>query len=602
MIADNVPNDWWPEVLLPLASEVPLAGEHVVVAEIGRPWGDRSYRHLFTALAPSPLSDAILANPGGIGDRVNASGPHPAAHPSRETPWYTPRFFIEAGGLHPAGLEPLAVAWSSANRTYVGPDQGFLMTYGLIPRVVSAAQGDEIHWDDPSVPKPDVAIALPVSAYDFPKITLAQLRVHREYLQDYATIRGMHLIQVYFAECWQDPPSDMEATFLSIGGKPIQLPGREIRLFRQEKPPSYLVQVSGTRFLLAPASSPITEGRWQYGDLEWPGIQGPVTHERAMAIGLRDAFVSDAVLSRYEGRPEFSIHPETGGVAYGGQWSTGNTHRVARDLIAVELKKLYEGCPPEVVHQYHLHAVAPPIGQPDVLRTHPNVATRARRITYGLLQLGEHLATLASIALARPLTSTETVGLSRQQLDYEGWWLNRYAEAISRHAPATMSVDDFLSRSGLLDQLVVEALREALLREFILELGVDPKGIVDLKSIKLLALILKFAALANEAHLRLIQESTQILIREPDYAPPSSLARSVELPVLRILHDLRITRGHRTDTRRPSTIDNALSTIGVDPRSTATGWGSALDALYDAVAEEVEGASLVLQEAIGRIP
>jgi hypothetical protein len=36
--------------------------------------------------------------------------------------------------------------------------------------------------------------------------------------------------------------------------------------------------------LLDPQHSPVSEGRWEYGSLVWPGIEGEVTSERAMHL------------------------------------------------------------------------------------------------------------------------------------------------------------------------------------------------------------------------------------------------------------------------------------------------------------------------------
>jgi hypothetical protein len=186
------------------------------------------------------------------------------------------------------------------------------------------------------------------------------------------------------------------------------------------KPPSYLASVWGTRPLIGLGGSPVTEGRWEYGELTCPGIEGVVTHDRAMTPTLSYAFVKDSVLRRYEGQPEFSVNPEIGGVSYNIQWSPGNTSRLGRDIIRVELKKLYEGTPPEVVHHFHHHAVSPPGYDLTTLQNQPNVATRTRRIVYSLVSLGENLAGLSSNALGRQITSMDTVKFLRADLDYEG--------------------------------------------------------------------------------------------------------------------------------------------------------------------------------------
>jgi len=580
--ANPVAGDWWPRVLQPIPLEKLLATEHVLVAENGQPWGPRSYRYLYTALAPPELSDAVLRNPGGIGYEVRATGPHPTVSATMGGSPYEPRFYIDACGLAPGDLEPLCVAWRSANRTYIAPDQGFLMTYGLIPRFVTIAGVKEVHWDDPSLPRNDVVVSIPVSEYHFPLLTRAHISIHRDYLQDYATIRKLHMIQVYFAECWEDPPSDIETGVEGKEALELSFPGRLVRLYAQRRPPSYLASVWGTRPLIGPGASPVTEGRWEYGQLIWPGIGGVVTHDRAMSPGLDHAYVTDSVLGRYEGQPGFSVNPEYGGVSYGGQWSTGNTSRLGRDLIRVELKKLYEGNPPDVVLHFHRHAVPPPGGDLRALRDQPNIATRTRRIVYALVTLGEETAALSTKALGRVIASTDTVRLSRTRLDYEGWWEHPIAEQAARHAPMGMTRDMFLSRCGQLDQLVVEAINERILRETLVALGVDAEQIIEWRSLKLLAHLLRLVITGSSVGLRLPEDAQQAVERVSEGLSPSMLS------VLEQLHDLRIAGSHRGDDRHARKLADALALLDLEPESTASGWGLALDRLYDEVAQELE--------------
>src|SRR5437867_8321735 len=42
------PPDWWPELLRPMAAEDPWGSDPVVIAEISEPWGEGSYRQMFT--------------------------------------------------------------------------------------------------------------------------------------------------------------------------------------------------------------------------------------------------------------------------------------------------------------------------------------------------------------------------------------------------------------------------------------------------------------------------------------------------------------------------------------------------------------------------
>ncbi|MBI5302689.1 MAG: hypothetical protein HY868_11170 [Chloroflexi bacterium] len=587
----EVPNDWWPELLRPILAERPLDHEQVLVAEIGHPWGPRSYRHLYSALAPSETVSKLLEYPGGIGHEISTTGPHPDISSSQRDSNYVPRFWVFAAEVVPEGLEPLVISWRSANQNFIAPDQGFLMTYGLIPRIVTTETGPELHWDDPSVPKHDVVVSRNVSVYDFPNYTRAFVTIQRDYLHDYATIRDCHIIQVYYAERWGEPSSNIVSLLAGREAREFTFPGRliEIRNMSNSRP-SHLAKVWGTRALIEPNDSPVIAGRWQYGELVWPGIQDPVTNERALPSMLLVAFVSDAVLAHYEGNPQFQIHPESGNVSYGNQWSTGNTQRVGRDLILVELKKLYEGCPPNVVHYWHRYAVLPSAENLDRLRQTPNVATRAKRITYALVSVGEALAKMATEVFQRALNSKEIVGLSRQEMNYRGWWNDPIVEPVTRTIPLSMSKDDFLARCESLDQLVVEGLQERILREILLGLGEGDKDILQYKSIRLLGRLLELSTVANQSGLWLGSDFQEIHARTPQPA------RIVQLPVLATLHDLRIVRSHRGNESHQKRVSDALKVLNVDPALTATGWGTVMDALLDAIAKEIEHTFAILKQ------
>lgn len=588
---EKIQDDWWPDLLRPIADENPHANEQVLIAEIGHSWGADTYRHLYTALVPHGNVGKILEHRGGIDHEVSTSGPHPyfSSHAKAET--FEPKFWVETGGLLENELEPLVVSWESANQRYIAPDQGLLMTYGLIPRITSSPKGQEIHWDDPTIPVRDVIISRSVSVFNYPSYTDAFVRIKRNYLQDYATIRGCDIVQIYYAEVWGAPPEEINSFLGEAESRKIALPGRliEVRILKGT-PRRYLAKVWGVRHLIAPKESPVTEGRWQYGELAWPGIQGLVRGQKDIGYWTPLAYVSDQVLEHYEGRSEFSIHPESGGVSYGIQWSSGNTQRVGRDLITVELKKLYEGTPPEVVQHWHKFAVLPPTEGIETLRLARNIATRARRIAYAVATLGESLATVATHTLSKPFSSKELTGLSSQEMDYVGWWNNSIIEPITRHAPLSMTREEFLKRCQELDQLVVEGLNEATLRQVLIRLGEDKEKISGFRSIKLLVRLVELASIANHSGHRLMEDSKEIQERAAEHSSTNFLQS------LFILHELRTAASHRGSDGHQNRVEDALRYLQLNVESTKTGWGHVFDAILDAVANDLESANQIISQ------
>lgn len=586
------PDDWWPDWLRDVADEDPLASDRVVVAEVGgRDADHHNSRHLYTALAPMTRRDAILRRRGGIGHDVSASGPHPVDYRGA---WdYTPRFWVEATTAMPRGLEPLVVSWQANNRTVLWPDQGFLMTYGLIPRLVASTDGATMHWDDPAAPRSDVVVADLVSAYSFPVHDSAVVRVARDFLQDYATIRHRALVQVYYAQRVGPLSDDIRRV---LGDKQVvefRLKGRllDLRLLPGERESPVLAQAWGVRPLLRPGPSPISAGRWEYGALTWPGFSAPITDDAALRLGMSAvAYVRDSVLAPYEGRPEFTIHPESGSVSRGNQWSVSPTRRVGRNLIAVDLKKLYEGTPPETVRHWHAEAVPPP---PDPYGLDmPNVGTRSRRIVYGVAHLGEAIAQLATLVLTQSPTSRDITGLDRAELDDSGWWTAGHVEPVARHIPLALSKGGFLARCNDLYKLVVEGLSEKWMRRTLLAVGVPSDDIKELRSLKLLDHLARLAELANQSGLLLREDGAILHGRLADEPVPSLLAPLFALTALRQLADHRAVAGERAKW------GDALKPFGLDASSyTSSGWGMASDAVYDRVADTLEAVAATLETA-----
>lgn len=565
-----------------LASEDPLGSDPVVAAAIEATEAEHlTYRQLFTALAPTDELDRLLTHPGGLGCRVSASGPNPSYSVDRDDWVYEPRFWITGTGPVPE-LEPLAVAWTAGRHTALGPDQGFLMTYGLIPRLA----GKVVHWDDVEEPRPDVVVVRPVSTHDVLTHTGASVAVAQDWLQDYATIRRMALVQVYYAQRRGHPTSELDAILGDKDIREFELPGRLIDVRRHDG--QILAQIWGVRPLLTPGPAPISAGRWDYGQLEWPGRTDPVTHDQAMHLRLWDVvYVRDSVLGLYEGQPGFSIHPESAAVSYGYQWNVTRTKRVGRDLIELELKKLYEGSRPNTVRHWHHHSVPPP--SPAVRAVTQNVGTRAKRITYALASLGEAVATVASRFTSTPLSAPDIVGLDRGELDHRGWWTAEHVEPITRHIPNELTQDEFLGRCSTLYQLVGEGLSQRRLRSLLEGLGVDSDSIADLGSIKLLSCLTGLAERSAHTGLALNSQPLHDSVTQP--VSSSALDRLIALNELRQLSD------HRTGSDAETKLTDALSAFGLDPASFAGGWGLALDAVYDGVAETLEEAAETLMQA-----
>jgi hypothetical protein len=587
----TIDDDYWPHSLRQLAAEKPLAQKQVVVAEISQPWGAESYRQLYTALVPPDALEQILNHPGGIGHEVTTTGPHPARF--RGSFHYEPSFTIAADGAISEDLEPLVVGWEAGGRTVLLPDQGFLMTYGLVPRPVQSKEGDVIHWDDPTKGLHDVVVTKMVSAFHYELQSEARISIDRDYLRDYATVRNRSLVQVFYASNVGPLHAEEERLLRGNSVQEVKLKGRlvDIRIDLRDNS-QLLAQVWGIRHLIDPSESPVIDGRWDYGELVWPGIEGVVTDPRASRMG-GGIYVRDEVLRTYEEYPDrYSIHPESGSVSFGGQWKVGHCRRVLRDLIQVDLKKLYEGCPPEVVRYWHEYAVEPPAEVFYEYDAVPNVAARARRIVYALVAVGERMAAVAAKITGERMSSVDFVKLSRSELDYRGWWTGPCVPPITRHAPLTMGESTFGERCKDLTALIIEGLSQSKLRKLLTEMHVDGKAIKGFGSLKLLEVLIHLAIISRQSGLGLSDcDELERRRQESVAALPSGKFLETPAAVLFALYDLRVSASHRSKS-----ISDLMGRIGIDLPSTMAGWGKALDHLYDAIGVALEEITELLRD------
>jgi len=271
-VFDTIDNDYWPYPLRHLREDNPIAPKHVDVARISKPWGDKSIMNLFTAMAPVKIVNQMLSQRDGIEKYINFF------------PW----------GISGVSMEPLVASWKSGSRTILFPDQKFLMEYSLVPRTIKSKQGDLIHWDDLERPCDNVVKSKTTSEYYGDLLNDGYITIARDYLQDYTTQRNLALIQVYYA---MNTDNLVEKDIEILGDKrinKIKLCGRiiDIRLNFHSKE-RLTAQVWCVRCLYTPGPSPITEGRWEYGDLFWPGIEGPVTEKKLHLLGFSPTLFLD---------------------------------------------------------------------------------------------------------------------------------------------------------------------------------------------------------------------------------------------------------------------------------------------------------------------
>lgn len=579
---------WWPDLLKHIPEKDPWADPMVTVAEIRSfEAPSKGRRESWTALVTPEDLDSLRGKLRAFNETVETSGPRPSPKPAVP---YQPKFWIGAYlDEECLKFDPLVLSWTAHNHTVMVLDPGFTMTYALIPR----AHGDgAIHWDNPATPEYDIAEVDPPAHYDCPNYTPARVRVSRDHLQDYLTLTGRVLVQTYYE--MRSGPGD-PAIAAKLGDERHFEVVLDDRTFDLQFDPreGYTAQVWGARILARPGPLPISSDVLDTVGLNWPGIAGSLTRQgaRSLLYGNDIVYVRDDVLAAYEGKPEFEILPMSGGLSCGSQWSVGFVHRIGRDLLQLEARKLYEGAPTAVVQHWNNFAAPVPTENLAALRKMPNVATRAKDLTDGLVAVGEQLLKLAKALGLNDLTVEGLTGLNPEERKRIGWWKASFVEAITRHIPLGLSQPDFLQRCLELDKVANEGWGQAALRSLVRAMGpqTDAKGYGRLK---LLDRLLCLAEISNETGLHLVQDKEEILERfkKPGITYPQPIKR------LFALSDLRQEAGHRKDG---SKIPDALERFGLDMAATKSGWGTTLDGIYDGAIGDVRHAAAILERALG---
>lgn len=208
--------DWWPLHLRFIPQEQLWGANTVPVARLRTIENGNHYPvefRSFSVLVPVSDLPAVIAYPRGLANEVSSSGPRPWAGAA---PDYDPSFWIDARNLPEETYEPLVLSWTSKDKTVLVADPRFLMTYSLTPRVL---KDGKISFDDPATPTFDIVHVDPPSTWEVPRRSTSEVRIVKDYLQDYLTLRGHALFEVFYANVWAEADQD---SLDALGGNDLK--------------------------------------------------------------------------------------------------------------------------------------------------------------------------------------------------------------------------------------------------------------------------------------------------------------------------------------------------------------------------------------------
>ncbi len=579
----KIDDDFWPASLSHLTKPyLSDSSQYVTIGEIGSaPFNNfPGTRLLYTAMVPADEAEECLARPGGIGHGISQGQfvyEPPGSNPS-------PAFWVESGRPDRKRYQALVESWQIHDRHILLPFAGLLQYYGLSPRVLPDLT---VAWDDLSIPTFEVVRVSPLAVYKSPEFaTAARVEILREYLEDYLLVNKC----VALATQWEERYSTGDPAFdLELGnqkGRSAELKGREIWLKRLEhsKLGDQHSDTWCTRLVMKPEKTLESDE-----NLEWPDHHGPIIGSGIMGgFGvMEEAYVRDEVLVAYENRPEFDIHPETGTVGNGTWWAVGHCRRVGRDHIALELRKLYEGAQFFVIKHYCEYAIKKgSVPVPTTETEKRNIGIRAHEIINGYLT---YLKAIEEICDAAGLSSTadEIGGLSESEINYSGWWTFPKLGRLGNVAPLTMTYQQFLARCKDIFA-VFEGLKSGPLRSLLRSLGI-PKDQINEEGLKLSAFLCQLATIARKEDWGLIGDAKEV-VKNWDKD-----ARLDFYKPLFALNGLRLADAHAISVGDPMAQASNLKTFDIEPDKFKTGWGLALDRVYDEIAKSLRDATTLLQ-------
>jgi len=529
-------------------------------------WGTS---YLCTALVPLFYLDKLMGSNEESGHEVEYSG----VVPKKElADLFMEKSYIRGLLSDQIQLEPLVSSWRKHNKTIYIPDSKLLANYSLISR----NSDQKTYWDDPSIPRYNVIEVIPTSNYTIENgSTLSKVEIERDYLEDYAFLKKCAIVEFYFEERWihADEP-EINSILSGEKGKNIYQVNRRIKLIKTTfKNYKYNIQIWGRQVILIPKSSPISNPKPIL--LKWPGFENELSEEDARKSIVDYVYVLDHYLMEYENKEEFTLYPESGGINFQNWWGLSFCGREGRDYVRFELRKLYEGVPPDIIKEINKYAVEKEIVDENISKFgNRNIASRARKVIYGYLDLFSMLSKLFfSVELF--YDDEELCSFLKEKIDYCGWFNFMVLRKLGNVAKLESTEDEFLNRCRDLYSLF-ESIKEKPLRAFLRKINIQTDEIESLKAIKLLELIIKILKVSIETGLEIASNSTEILKR---ISFPIKLE---EISFLFCLYDIRTYASHREGSDTIKKYHHALDFFNIDKGFMKShGWGIAIDKVYD---------------------
>lgn len=558
----------------------------IVTSSVNGFWGTT---YLCTGLVPNEDLDELLSSDSPSGYEVQNNGPLPMLDNDEK---FENNPHIR--GLNDKQYQPLVHCWNNHNKTTFIPIVELLMVYGLTSRNIK----NRIVWDDLRKPVFVVIDNISKSDYYYERnkgyiSSDAYVKIRKEYLEDYAHLKNASVVAFYWEERWIKDTNDfIENKLSNTDIYEYKIPSNRIKLMRtMAENYTYNCQTHGRQLVIKPTKRPISNPEPLM--LNWPNYKGSINPKEAMSFQFENVFVKDKFLIRFENESELQIYPESGSVDYDGRWCIIRTERISRNVIELELKKLYEANPDHIIKHVHSYAITEEEAKKDIdIFGTNNIGLRAKNFVYSLIELFKSFEKLCSISKLE-FDYEDLINLPWVEIDYSGWYTFKDLYQLSNVVEVNCTETFFQIRAKLLYKLI-EKISEKNIRKIINQIGFKTKyNLSEFGSLTLFSIVFQIIEITNNKSINFVNDIDIIINNFNDDFKNESLS------YLFALSNIRNYESHSSSSVLKQKYLDALKTFNINPEENrSVGWGLSVDKLYDNLIDSFKSVKLVFEEYI----
>lgn len=467
-----------------------------------------------------------------------------------------------------AGHDYIVASWGDGSFYSYSLAEKIWMALGLTASCIGNSE-QRLVYDDLGLPEFGVAEGELSATYYWEVSRNVIWRMSNEYLRKYLWMRGAVGVRSFYYSAVLPATPDLVALMADKEYFDLKAEGNWCHGDIQKTERGLHLQVWGT---VAAVSCELCLEQTAEG-LEWPGLDGPMTHARANAqLNGASIYLDDRFLERYEQSSFYESMPNRHGdtnPSYRGQWAFSDCARVGRNLIRVPIRELYKPKPDREIVHAHRYVIDPGrVAGTELAEEH--VVAKTKRLLDQILDLGDHLSKLGE-AVGITGDTADLIGFSRAEID-ANWWTN-YPQLcrLAQVAPLSMTQQAFLARCKSLHE-VWQRVPDGFTRQLLRKAGCPAEKVKGLGSLKLLQGLLNIVE-----HLDAQQESVDAFVHDAE--PETWAERNDRMAPLFLTNDLRIADAHESFGRALAT----LQALGFDTATVNQGYGKALDFVFDGV-------------------